>query len=162
MEGTQHELFMREALKEAEKARELDEVPIGAVVVRDGKIIGRGHNLRESTRNATMHAEMVAIQEANEQLANWRLEECDLYVTVEPCVMCGGAIIWSRMRTVYFGAHDPKGGAAGSLLNVLEDDRFNHTATVYSGLLAEESQRLLKDFFRELRKRKKKKNGEVV
>ena len=162
MEGTQHELYMREALKEAEKARELDEVPIGAVVVRDGEIIGRGHNLRESTRNATMHAEMVAIQEANEQLANWRLEECDLYVTVEPCVMCGGAIIWSRMRTVYFGAHDPKGGAAGSLLNVLEDDRFNHTATVYSGLLAEESQRLLKDFFRELRKRKKQKNGEAV
>ncbi|RAN53374.1 tRNA-specific adenosine deaminase [Dolosigranulum pigrum] len=162
MEGTQHELFMREALKEAEKARELDEVPIGAVVVRDGEIIGRGHNLRESTRNATMHAEMVAIQEANEQLVNWRLEECDLYVTVEPCVMCGGAIIWSRMRTVYFGAHDPKGGAAGSLLNVLEDDRFNHTATVYSELLAEESQRLLKDFFRELRKRKKKKNGEAV
>ena len=160
MEGTQHELFMREALKEAEKARELDEVPIGAVVVRDGEIIGRGHNLRESTRNATMHAEMVAIQEANEQLANWRLEEGDLYVTVEPCVMCGGAIIWSRMRTVYFGAHDPKGGAAGSLLNVLEDDRFNHTATVHSGLLADESQKLLKDFFRELRKRKKQKNGE--
>lgn len=158
MEGTQHELFMREALKEAEKARELDEVPIGAVVVRDGEIIGRGHNLRESTRNATMHAEMVAIQEANEQLVNWRLEECDLYVTVEPCVMCGGAIIWSRMRTVYFGAHDPKGGAAGSLLNVLEDDRFNHTATVHSGLLADESQKLLKDFFRELRKRKKQKN----
>lgn len=161
MEGIQHELFMREALKEAEKARELDEVPIGAVVVRDGKIIGRGHNLRESTRNATMHAEMVAIQEANKQLANWRLEECDLYVTVEPCVMCGGAIIWSRMRTVYFGTHDPKGGAAGSLLNVLEDDRFNHTVTVYSGLLAEESQRLLKDFFCELRKRKKQKNGEA-
>ena len=160
MEGIQHELFMREALKEAEKARELDEVPIGAVVVRDGEIIGRGHNLRESTRNATMHAEMVAIQEANKQLANWRLEECDLYVTVEPCVMCGGAIIWSRMRTVYFGTHDPKGGAAGSLLNVLEDDRFNHTATVHSGLLADESQKLLKDFFRELRKRKKQKNGE--
>lgn len=160
MDQYSHEYFMTEAMKEAKKAQMLDEVPIGAVVVKNGEIIGRGHNLRESTNDATMHAEMQAIREANQVLENWRLEECDLYVTLEPCVMCGGAIIWSRMRAVYFGPYDQKGGAAGSLLNVLEDDRFNHTTEVHGGILEEPCRDIIQTFFKELRMKKRKKSHE--
>lgn len=155
MEKT-HEYFMQEAIKEAKKAWNLDEVPIGAVVVKDKEIIGRGHNLRETTKDATTHAELIAIREANRHLGNWRLEECDLYVTLEPCVMCSGAIVLSRLRTIYYGPKDPKGGAAGSLMNLLEDSRLNHQAQVIPGVLEAECQSLLKDFFKELRARKKK------
>lgn len=148
--------FMREALKEAEKARALREVPIGAVIVYQGEVIGRGHNLRETTQDATTHAEMAAIQQACQNLANWRLEDCQLFVTLEPCPMCGGALILSRVAEVYYGATDPKAGAAGTLLNLLEDSRFNHQAYVEAGILASECGNILTTFFKELRTEKKR------
>lgn len=152
--------FMQEALKEAEKARALKEVPIGAVVVHRGEIIGRGHNLRETSQDATTHAEMAAIQAACQHLGNWRLEECQLFVTLEPCPMCGGALILSRVDEVYYGAVDPKAGAAGTLLNLLDDQRFNHQAYVEAGILKSECGEILTAFFRELRAEKKRlKNG---
>lgn len=149
------EMYMKEALKEAEKARNILEVPIGAVVVLDGEIIGRGYNKRESNQQAAAHAEMFAIAEANKKLGNWRLEECELYVTLEPCAMCSGALILSRMKKVYFGAYDNKSGTAGSLMNLLEEDRFNHQCEVEGAVLEEECSQILKDFFIDLRKRKK-------
>ncbi|MHC5268279.1 tRNA adenosine(34) deaminase TadA [Enterococcus sp. LJL98] len=149
------EFFMRAAIREAEKAKGQAEVPIGAVVVRNKEIIGRGHNLRETTQNATAHAEMMAIQEACAHLTNFRLEEAQLFVTLEPCPMCSGAILLSRIEEVYFGAYDPKGGTAGSLLNLLEDQRFNHWCYLESQILQQECSQLLSDFFRALRQRKK-------
>lgn len=153
----QHEFFMKEAIEEAKKALAKDEVPIGAVIVKDGEIIGRGHNLRETSNDATTHAEILAIRDANNAVNNWRLEECDLYVTLEPCVMCSGAAVLSRLRTIYYGPGDPKGGAAGTLMNILQDERLNHQVNVVSGVLEEDCQRLLKDFFKALRERKKQK-----
>lgn len=153
----QHEFFMKEAIEEAKKALAKDEVPIGAVIVKDGEIIGRGHNLRETSNDATTHAEIIAIRDANNAVNNWRLEECDLYVTIEPCVMCSGAAVLSRLRTIYYGPGDPKGGAAGTLMNILQDERLNHQVNVVSGVLEEDCQRLLKDFFKALRERKKQK-----
>lgn len=149
------EFFMNEAIIEAKKAEAIREVPIGAVVVLEGEIIGRGHNLRETSQNATAHAEMIAIQQACEVTGSWRLENAQLFVTLEPCPMCSGALLLSRVEEVYFGAFDPKGGTAGSLLNLLEDERFNHWSYVESGILAEECGQLLTDFFRELRRLKK-------
>lgn len=149
------EYFMREAIKEAKKAEEMAEVPIGAVVVLNGEIIGRGHNLRETSQNATAHAEMMAIQQACAKLDNFRLEDTQLFVTLEPCPMCSGAILLSRIDEVYFGAYDPKGGTAGSLLNLLEDQRFNHWCYLESRVLEEECSQLLKLFFKALRQRKK-------
>ncbi len=149
------EYFMLEALKEAEKAREINEVPIGAVVVMGDKIIGRGYNLRETTQNAVTHAETLAIQEACEEAGTWRLEGAELYVTLEPCPMCSGAIILSRIEKVVYGAPDPKAGCAGTLMNLLDDSRFNHQCEVISGVLQEECGSILSDFFRELRARKK-------
>jgi len=151
----QKEYFMREAIIEAKKAEAVREVPIGAVVVLEGEIIGRGHNLRETTQDATAHAEMIAIQQACENSGSWRLENAQLFVTLEPCPMCSGALLLSRVEEVYFGAFDPKGGTAGSLLNLLVDERFNHWSYVESGILAEECGQLLTDFFRELRRLKK-------
>jgi tRNA(adenine34) deaminase len=116
--------FMREALAEAQKAYQLDEVPIGAVVVKNGEVIGRGHNLRESKKDPTLHAEIIAIRQAAAVLGGWRLTDCDLYVTIEPCPMCAGAILQARIRRLIFGARDPKAGCAGSLYNLLEDTRF--------------------------------------
>ncbi|WP_206859019.1 tRNA adenosine(34) deaminase TadA [Candidatus Enterococcus mangumiae] len=147
---------MRVAIEEAKKAEALAEVPIGAIVVHEGQIIGRGHNLRETTQNATTHAEMIAIQEACEAIGSWRLGETQLYVTLEPCPMCSGAMILSRVKEVYFGAFDPKGGTAGTLMNLLEDERFNHQAYVEGGILEEECGELLSAFFRNLRAKKKK------
>ncbi|MER2174315.1 MAG: tRNA adenosine(34) deaminase TadA [Carnobacterium sp.] len=147
--------FMQEAIKEAHKAKEKLEVPIGAIVVLNGKIIGRGHNRREETNDATTHAEMLAIQEANRNLGNWRLEEAQLFVTLEPCPMCSGAMILSRVKELYYGASDPKGGTAGTLMNLLTDERFNHQVQIEAGLLEQECGELLSNFFRELRKRKK-------
>lgn len=149
------EYFMREAIKEAKKAEKMAEVPIGAVVVLNGEIIGRGHNLRETSQNATAHAEMMAIQQACAKLDNFRLEDTQLFVTLEPCPMCSGAILLSRIDEVYFGAYDPKGGTAGSLLNLLEDQRFNHWCYLESRVLEEECSQLLKLFFKALRQRKK-------
>ncbi|MBQ9065906.1 MAG: nucleoside deaminase [Clostridia bacterium] len=144
------ETFMREALAEAAKAAELGEVPIGAVVVRNGEIVGRGHNGRESERNALAHAELRAIDDACRTLGGWRLFECDLYVTLEPCPMCAGAIINSRIRTVYFGATDPKAGSCGSITNLFTLP-YNHQPELYGGVLQEECASVLTQFFRDLR-----------
>ncbi|WP_226677771.1 tRNA adenosine(34) deaminase TadA [Rossellomorea aquimaris] len=155
------EQFMKEALIEAEKAASIQEVPIGAVIVMDGEIIARAHNLRETTQNAITHAETLAIQEACEKLGTWRLEGAELYVTLEPCPMCSGAIILSRIEKVVYGAKDPKAGCAGTLMNLLEDERFNHQCEVVPGVLAEECGGILSRFFKDLRERRKKekKNG---
>lgn len=150
-----HNYYMNEAIKEAKKAYELNEVPIGAVIVKNDEIIGRGHNLRETSNDATTHAEIMAIKDANKYLNNWRLEDCDLYVTLEPCVMCSGACVLSRLKTIYYGPKDPKGGAAGSLMNLLQVDQLNHQVEVVPGVMEEECQYLLKSFFKELRARKK-------
>lgn len=149
-----NEFFMQEALKEAAKAMELKEVPIGAVVVKDGEIIARGYNLRETSKDPTAHAEIIAIREAARVLGGWRLHGCDLYVTIEPCPMCAGAILMARIDRLIVGAMDPKAGAAGSLLNIPEDERFNHQTEVVSGVLEEACSEMMKSFFRELRKRK--------
>lgn len=142
---------MREALVEAQKAKDIAEVPIGAVIVKDKGIIARGYNQRETTNQASAHAELLAIEEANKQLNNWRLEECALFVTVEPCVMCSGAIVLSRIPYVYYGTADYKGGTAGTLMNLLDDERFNHQAQVEAGILQEECSHILTSFFKELR-----------
>ncbi|MBV7509611.1 tRNA adenosine(34) deaminase TadA [Bacillus sp. sid0103] len=155
MEQLQDEHFMKEAIKEAKKAEQLNEVPIGAVIVIDGKIVARAHNLRESEQNAVAHAELLAIDQACKERGSWRLEESTLYVTLEPCPMCAGAIILSRVNRVVYGAADPKGGCVGTLMNLLEDDRFNHQSDVTRGVLEEECGQMLSDFFRKIRERKK-------
>lgn len=144
---------MQQALVEAQKAYDMGEVPIGAVIVKDGKIIARGHNLRETEKDPTLHAEMVAIREAAQHLGGWRLTGCELYVTIEPCPMCAGAIIQARIQRVVFGALDPKAGCAGSLYNLLQDSRFNHRVEVVGGVMEEECRRIMQDFFRERRER---------
>ena len=149
------EYYMREAMDEAKKAEAINEVPIGAVIVRDGEIIGRGYNQRETTNRAITHAEMIAIDEANQTINNWRLENCALFVTLEPCVMCSGAIVLSRIPNVYYGASDFKGGTAGTLMNLLEEDQFNHQSYVESGILQEECSEMLSAFFRKLREDRK-------
>lgn len=149
------EFYMREAMVEAKKAEAINEVPIGAVIVRDGEIIGRGYNQRETTNRAITHAEMIAIDEANQTINNWRLENCALFVTLEPCVMCSGAIVLSRIPNVYYGASDFKGGTAGTLMNLLEEDQFNHQSYVESGILQEECSEMLSAFFRKLREDRK-------
>ncbi|MBD3110038.1 tRNA adenosine(34) deaminase TadA [Bacillus sp. AGMB 02131] len=148
-------LYMRAALEEAEKAAEKQEVPIGAVLVLNGEIIARAHNLRETEQSAVAHAELMAIEEACKKLGTWRLENATLYVTLEPCPMCSGAIIMSRVKRVVYGASDPKGGCAGTFMNLLADERFNHQSEVTAGILAEECGEILSSFFRELRRRKK-------
>lgn len=153
------ENFMREALLEAKKAEIMGEVPIGAVVVLDGEIIGRGHNVRETSQDATTHAEMIAIRDANRHVKSWRLEKAQLFVTLEPCPMCSGGILLSRIDQVFYGAKDPKGGAAGSLMNLLQDMRFNHSCYVETGILEEECGSILTNFFRKIRQEKKAKKG---
>ncbi|MED1094653.1 MULTISPECIES: tRNA adenosine(34) deaminase TadA [Bacillus] len=150
-----NEYFMKEAIKEARKAGEKGEVPIGAVLVLNGEIIARAHNLRETEQRSMAHAEMLVIDEACQTLGTWRLEDTELYVTLEPCPMCAGAIVLSRVSKVVFGAHDPKGGCAGTLMNLLTDERFNHQAEVVGDVLADECGRLLSDFFKALRMKKK-------
>lgn len=142
---------MRLALSEAEKARDKGEVPIGAVIVTDGRVIARGHNLRESKNDPTAHAEMIAVRKAAKKLNSWRLTNSTLYVTVEPCVMCIGAIVLARIPRLVFGCLDPKGGAVGSLYDISDDKRLNHRVEVRPGVMAEEAQALLKDFFKSLR-----------
>ncbi|HFC9356061.1 TPA: tRNA adenosine(34) deaminase TadA [Enterococcus hirae] len=156
LENQKHEKWMRLALEEAKKAEKIAEVPIGAIVVLNGEVIGKGYNLRETTQDATTHAEMIAIREACQTVGSWRLEEAQLYVTLEPCPMCSGAMILSRVKEVYFGAFDQKGGTAGTLMNLLEDQRFNHQARVVGGILEAECGQILSAFFKELRTRKKK------
>lgn len=149
--------FMDLAIQEANKAKARKEVPIGAVIVLDGEVIAAAHNRREETQNAITHAEILAIQMACEKVGSWRLEEAVLYVTLEPCPMCSGAIILSRVKRVVYGAKDPKAGCAGTLMNLLEDSRFNHQCEVTSGVQEQRCGALLTSFFRELRTQKKEK-----
>lgn len=150
----QREKFMKEALREARKAYEKLEVPVGCVIVKEGKIIARAHNLKETKKVATNHAEITAIQKACKKLGAWRLTDCEMYVTLEPCPMCTGALIQSRIKKVYIGAMDKKTGACGSVLNLSEDYSFNHKIDTEIGVLSEECENILKEFFKELRKNK--------
>jgi tRNA(adenine34) deaminase len=143
--------FMHEALKEARLANDKDEVPVGAVIVREGKVIGRGHNLRESDKDPTAHAEMIAIKEASKNLDAWRLMDSEIFVTLEPCPMCMGAILQARIDKLVYGCMDPKAGAAGSLYDLSNDSRLNHSVEVIKGIEEESAKRLLKDFFKKLR-----------
>lgn len=151
------EYFMKQAIKEAKKAREKEEVPIGVVIVKDDKIIARAHNLREIKKNAVAHAEILAIQKACKKLDAWRLMDCDMYVTLEPCPMCAGAILNSRIRKVYIGAMEPRSGATGSKINLFEDYEFNHRVEYETGILEEECRNLLQTFFKERREEQKRK-----
>ena len=149
-----HERYMAQALKEAGKAAKIGEIPVGAVVVKDGSIIARAHNERETKNDATLHAEISAIRKAGRKLGTWRLEDCDLYVTLEPCTMCAGAIIQARIRNLYIGTSDLKAGAAGSVIDVFRVDTFSHRVEVTWGVLEEQCSGILKDFFRTLREQK--------
>lgn len=149
--------FMKEALKEAKKAYEKLEVPVGCVIVKEGKIIARAHNLKETKLDTTKHAEILAIQKASKKLESWRLLDCEMYVTLEPCSMCAGAIINSRIKKVYIGTTDEKTGACGSVLNLFNDYTFNHKVELERGIMKEECEKILKDFFKELREIKSKK-----
>jgi tRNA(adenine34) deaminase len=153
--------YMQMAVDEAMKAQALGEVPIGAIIVHDNKVIARAHNLRETTQNAVTHAELSAIQEACNALGSWRLEETTLYVTLEPCPMCAGAILQSRIPRVVYGARDPKGGCVDSLYRLLNDPRFNHECEVTEGVLGNECGEMLTSFFKDIRERKKKAKKEA-
>lgn len=149
-----NEWYMKQALKEAEKAGNNGEAPIGAVIVKDGSIIARGRNEREARQDPTLHAEIAVIRKACKRLGSWRLNDCDMYVTLEPCAMCAGAILQARIRRLFIGAADPKAGAAGSVIDVLRVKEFNHRVEVYLGIQEEECSRILKNFFRDLRQAK--------
>jgi tRNA(adenine34) deaminase len=148
---TRDEDFMREALRLAEKAYKADEVPVGAIVVRSGRIIARAYNQVELLKDATAHAEMLAVTQAEAAVGDWRLNECDLYVTKEPCVMCAGALVHVRMRRVIFGCSDPRSGAGGGLMNLLQHPALNHHCEITAGILQNESAAILQDFFRKKR-----------
>lgn len=150
--------FMQEALKEAEKALSIGEVPIGAVIEKDGIIIGRGHNLTETAKDPTLHAEMIAIREAAQTLGGWRLLGSQMYVTTEPCSMCAGAIVLSRIQKVYIGTLDRKTGACGSLMNILQDERLNHYVEIETGIMQQQCEKIMKSFFQKLRKKKSEEN----
>lgn len=152
---TPDEKYMRAALREAKKAYALGEVPIGCVLVADGKIIARGYNRRKTDHNTLSHAELNAIRKASKKTGDWRLEQCTMYVTLEPCQMCAGAIVQARIPKVYIGTMNPKAGCAGSLLNLLQFPAFNHQVDIESGILQEECAALLSGFFKEMRQKKK-------
>ena len=157
MESNQSkEYYMKKALKEAQKAYDKLEIPVGAVIVKDGKIIARAYNQKETKTDTTKHAEILAIQKASKKIEAWRLVDCEMYVTLEPCSMCAGAIINSRIKKVYIGAMDEKTGAVGSVFNLFEDYKFNHKVESETGILKEECENILKKFFKELRKMKKR------
>ena len=147
--------FMRMALLEAKKAAKEDEVPIGAVIVKDNKVISRGHNKREAKNDVTSHAEIEAIRKASKKLNDWQLIDCDLYVTIEPCIMCTGAIIQSRIRNVYYGSEDPKGGGLVSSLKISEIKNLNHYPNIEGGILKDECSNIVKEYFAEKRKNKR-------
>ena len=153
---TEDEKYMRQAMKQAIKAYELEEVPIGCIIVYEGKIIARAYNRRNTDKNALAHAEIEAIRKASKKMGDWRLEGCTMYVTLEPCQMCAGAIVQSRMTNVVIGSMNKKAGCAGSVLNILEMSEFNHQVNVTRGVLESECGSMLSDFFRELRERKKR------
>ncbi len=147
------EYFMGEALKEARKAFELDEVPIGAVIVHNNEIIARGYNRRNTDKNPLMHAEIIAINEAAKVIGDWRIEDCTIYVTVEPCPMCSGAIVQARIPNVVYGAPNPKAGCGGSVINLLQMEKLNHRCSVKSGVLENECRSIMKEFFSRFRKK---------
>ncbi|MDO4345417.1 MAG: tRNA adenosine(34) deaminase TadA [Eubacteriales bacterium] len=155
MENKIHEKFMREALKQAKKAYMLDEVPIGCVIVQDGKIIARGYNRRNTDKNTLSHAELIAIKKAAKKTGDWRLEGCTMYITLEPCQMCAGAMVQARLTEAVIGSMNKKAGCAGSVLNILEMKEFNHQVKVTRGIMEKECSELLSGFFRELREKKK-------
>ncbi len=156
---TADEKYMKEALRQAKKAYALDEVPIGCVIVQNGKIIARGYNRRNTDKNTLAHAELTAIRKASRRTGDWRLEDCTMYVTLEPCQMCAGAIVQCRLGKVVIGAMNPKAGCAGSVLNLLQVQEFNHQVEIEKGILEEECSTMLSTFFRELRDRKKRQNS---
>ena len=150
------EKFMKEALKEAKKAYMKGEIPVGAVIVKEGKIIAKAHNLKETKQTALAHAEILAIEKANKKIGAWRLEDCEMYITLEPCMMCMGAIINSRIKKIYIGTCDEKTGACGSFID-LQKHKYNHIVEVEKGILKEECEYIIKDFFKNLRKNKRRK-----
>lgn len=154
-----HEKYMKEALKQAKKAYSLGEVPIGCVIVHEGRIIGRGYNRRNTDKNTLSHAEITAVRRASKTIGDWRLEDCTLYVTLEPCQMCAGAIVQARIPQVVLGCMNPKAGCAGSVLNILEMPEFNHQVQVTRGVLEQQCSDMLKTFFTELRARNKEEKG---
>jgi len=154
------EHFMRLALKQAAKAKAIGEVPIGCIIVCSGKVVGRGYNRRNTNKTTLAHAELIAIDKASRKLGDWRLEGCTLYVTLEPCQMCSGAIVQSRIDRVVVGAMNPKAGCAGSILNILQMEEFNHQAELVTGVLEEECQEVLQGFFQELRRRNRREKEE--
>ncbi len=151
----QDEEYMKEAIKQAKKAYALEEVPIGCVIVYEGKIIGRGYNRRTIDKNTLAHAELIAIRKASKNMGDWRLEDCTMYVTLEPCQMCSGAIVQSRMKKVVIGCMNPKAGCAGSILNLLQVEQFNHQVEIETGVLGDECSAMMKQFFKELREKNK-------
>lgn len=153
---TEDEKFMKAALKQAQKAYAIDEVPIGCVIVQNGHIIARGYNRRNIDKNTLAHAELAAIRKASKKTGDWRLEDCTMYVTLEPCQMCAGAIVQSRMKRVVIASMNAKAGCAGSVLNLLQMQQFNHQVEITQGVLEEECSQMLSSFFRELRERKKR------
>lgn len=155
------EKYMKQAIKQAEKAYENLEVPVGAVIVKDNKIIARAYNQKESKNDTTNHAEILAIKKASKKLNSWRLLDCEMYVTLEPCSMCAGALIHSRIKKIYIGAMDKKTGACGSVLNLLEDYKFNHKVEVETGVMQNECENILKDFFKKLRTIKKEEKEKI-
>jgi len=157
---TEHEKYMKEAIRQAKKAYALGEVPIGCVIVRGEKIIGRGYNRRNTDKSTLSHAEITAIKKASKAVGDWRLEDCIVYVTLEPCQMCAGAIVQARVPLVVMGCRNPKAGCGGSVLNILQEPSFNHQVDIVEGVLAEECGSLLKNFFKELRLRNKKEKEE--
>ena len=153
---TREEYYMREAIKQARRAAKIGEVPIGCVIVHGDEIVGRGYNRRMTDRNSLSHAELNAIRKASRKLGDWRLDDCELFVTLEPCQMCAGAIVQARIARVYIGCMNPKAGCAGSIMNLLQVDQFNHQAEIYTGICQEICSQMLKDFFRELRRQKER------
>lgn len=158
MHLTEEEKYMKEAIRQARKAWKLQEVPIGCVIVKDGKIIARGYNRRNTDKNTLAHAEILAIRKASRVVGDWRLEDCTMYITLEPCQMCAGAIVQARIPRVVIGSRNPKAGCAGSILNLLQVPEFNHQVELTEGILEEECSSMLSNFFRELRERRKKPN----
>lgn len=155
MQLTEDEAYMKEAIRQAKKAWKLQEVPIGCVIVKDGKILARGYNRRNTDKNTLAHAELLAIRKASRAVGDWRLEECTMYITLEPCQMCAGAIVQARIPRVVIGSRNPKAGCAGSILNLLQVPAFNHQVEITEHILEEECSLLLKNFFKELRKRRR-------
>lgn len=147
--------YMKEAIKEAKKAYNKEEIPVGAIIVKDNKIIARAHNIKEVKKDTTKHAEMIAIQKASKKLESWRLTDCEMYVTLEPCSMCAGALIQSRIKKVYIGTSDKKTGACGSVLNLLEDYPFNHKVEIEKNVMQKECETIIKEFFKMLRAKRK-------